>query len=605
MNSSSDDPTLPPTRSLRPGERVANRYVIQALIGFGAFGRVFRAHDDVLDKTIAMKCLNADRLPASSFVDEARTIARLDHPNIIAVFDAGMEDEIPWLTMRLVEGESLEVILKKEGKLNPVRAVALLTQAARALDHAHRRGIVHRDVKPSNMIIERAESSDHLWLADFGIAKVLSGDTSNTRMSVAGTPSYMSPEQITGKTVDARADIFSFGCVAYELILGKKVFTGDSFSQIAYKLVHEQPESLAELGGLAGKAFESMVRRALAKSPEDRFQTMEEVIRELEGIAQSPHSPGKPSTPRLFQNLFRRKTEHHWDGRQALVIDDLHKGYGFRKKVLTGVHIGVQTGAVYGLLGRNGSGKTTLIRTLIGLYRQESGRVAIFGRDPSFEYPAILGRIGYVPETVSVYEWMNVGQLIQFLQNFYPRWDKAYCYSLLSRFELPIDVKIKDMSKGMKTKVSLIAALSHRPELLVLDDPTLGLDRVILQEFFDTIAEASRQEGTTIFLSSHNIDKVEKVATHIGLLTDGKMLVSDTIAGLKMRTREVRLTFRDDVPPIGNIAQFKTVRTSGRHLTGFILDASSGALEHLKALGPEDIQVRELSLEEIFVNFVK
>ena len=607
----SDDPTTSQPLSFRVGDIVAGRYLIQGLLGVGAFGRVYRAHDSVLEKVVALKCLNPDRwnvggrAAMDSFLAEARTIAKLDHPNIVSVLDAGNDGEIPWLTMRLVEGESLDGIIRQEGKLGLASALSLLSQAAHALDHAHRRGVIHRDVKPSNMLIEGGGTGAHLWLADFGIAKVLTGESMTGVTEAAGTPSYMSPEQITGKKVDARADIFALGCVAYELILGRKAFKGDSYSEIIYKLVNEQPEAMAELAGLAGKSFETIVRRALAKSPDERFQTMEEFTRELETCS-GPELPVRMKpVARFFNTVMRRKAAARWDGRQTLVIAGLRKGYGLRKEVLKGIDLSVQTGAVYALLGRNGSGKTTLIQTILGLNRGDAGNVSIFGRDPWADDPAMRLRIGYVPETVSVYEWMNVGQLIQFLTKFYPRWDSAYCYSLLARFELPIDVKVRDMSKGMKTKVSLIAALSYRPEFLVLDDPTLGLDRVILREFFETITEASKQEGVTIFISSHNIDQVEQVATHVGLLSEGRIMISDTLDGLKTRTREVRLTFRDDAPEALDIANFKPVRSSGRHLTGFILDTSGGAIEKLKALGPEDIQVRELSLEEIFVNFVK
>ena len=614
--------TLPPgddaTRdsfgpALGPGTRISNRYAIQELLGIGAFGRVYRATDEMLGRTVAVKTLIIDKRERSdgrdavnSFLEEARTIAKLDHPHIVPVHDAGNEGGIPWMAMRLVDGESLDATLKRDGAFSLDRAARLLTQAAKALDHAHRKGIVHRDIKPSNILIERQEDgSEHLWVADFGIARILTERTSTSNAGIAGTPSYMSPEQITGKKVDARADIFALGCVAYEIGVGKRAFQGENFSQIVYKLVHDSPDGLAELGERMGKGFEAMVRRAIAKSPEDRFQTAGEFAHALETLKTSHGTRSAQTFRARLQSLVRREAPGNWDGRNAVAVTDVVKSYGLRKKVLKGVTLAVPTGSIYALLGRNGSGKTTLIRTILGLYKQDSGKVSVFGRSPHLEGPAILSRIGYVPEVVSVFDWINVGQLIQMLRPIYKTWDNSYCYKLLERFELPLDVKIRDMSRGMMTKVSLVAALSHRPELLVLDDPTLGLDKIVLREFFETLAEVSKREGTTVLIASHAIEQVEKIATHVGLLSEGRLMLSDTQAGLKMRTREVRLTFRDDVPEIRKIDHFKTIKCSGRHLTGVVLDTSGGVMEQLKMLGAEEMEVRELDLDEIFFNFMK
>jgi ABC-type multidrug transport system ATPase subunit len=606
-----DDTTRYPKEStVGTGSRISNRYAVEALLGVGAFGRVYRATDEMLGRTVAVKTLILERSNPTDAVDfflaEARTIAKLDHPNIVPVHDAGIENGTPWMAMRLVQGESLDAAIKRDGAFALDRVAKLLEQAALALDHAHRKGIVHRDVKPSNILLERKEDgSEHLWVADFGIARILTERTAASSVGLAGTPSYMSPEQITGKKVDARADVFALGCVSYELALGTRAFHGDNFSQIVYRLVHETPERMSELGERMGKRFEAVVRRAIAKSPEDRFQTAEEFVHALKTLESGKSTEAPTNLKTRLAGLLGRKTAANWDGRHAVVATDVVKSYGFRKKVLNGVNLSVPTGSIYALLGRNGSGKTTLIRTILGLYKQDAGKVAVFGRDPYLDGTAILNRVGYVPEVVSVFDWINVGQLIQMLQPMYKTWDNSHCYKLLERFELPLDVKIRDMSRGMMTKVSLVAALSHRPELLVLDDPTLGLDKVVLREFFETLAEASKREGTTVLIASHAIEQVEKIATHIGLFSEGRLMLSDTQAGLKMRTREVRLTFRDDVPEIRNIDHFKTIRASGRHLTGVVLDTSGGAMEKLKQLGAEEMEVRELDLDEIFFNFMK
>jgi ABC-type multidrug transport system ATPase subunit/tRNA A-37 threonylcarbamoyl transferase component Bud32 len=594
-----------------PGATISGRYRIEEFLGRGAFGEVYRAHDEMLGRSVALKTFALKKRGSQgrveSALEEARTIAKLDHPNIVSVFDVGREGNAAWMAMRLVPGEGLEAILARERRLEPKRALQHLRQIARALDHAHRKGIIHRDVKPSNILVEKREDGiEHCWLADFGIAEVLAGEAAPSRERiVAGTPSYMSPEQIAGKQVDARSDIFSVGCVAYELVTGRRAFPGETQTDVMRRVVHDQPEQMSQLAGLAGKKFEALCRRALAKFPEDRYQTAENMLRALEDVERGDDDVRPRTATALFAKFFRPSEPARWDGDYVLDVRNLQKAYRFHRNVLCGVHLRVKTGSIYALLGRNGSGKTTFIRTCLGIYRKDSGSILVFGRDPFANGPAVLSRLGYVPETFVAYDSLTIGDLVQFLRAFYPRWDNSYFYQLLGRYELPLEVKIRDFSKGMKTKVSLLSALSHRPELLVLDDPTIGLDAVTLAEVFETLKDVSRQEGTTVFISSHNIDEVEQIATHIGFLKEGKMLLSDSLDGLRVRTREVRLTFIDDVPPLPDIAQFKPVKTSGRHLTGVVFDTSSGALDKLKSLGPAEMEVRELTLKEIFVNLLR
>jgi ABC-type multidrug transport system ATPase subunit/tRNA A-37 threonylcarbamoyl transferase component Bud32 len=593
-----------------PGSKVSGRYRIEELLGRGAFGEVYRAHDEMLGRAIALKAFvlktreSQDQIETA--LEEARTIARLDHPNIVPVYDVGREGNAAWMAMRLVKGEGLDVVLTREEKLDAKRAVRLLRQVSKALDHAHRKGIIHRDVKPSNILVEPGEEgAEHAWLADFGIAEVLAGGGRSTEKLIAGTPSYMSPEQISGKRVDARSDIFALGCVAYELITGKRAFSGETHPAVMYRVVHDQPEEMSQLAGLAGKRFEALCRRALAKFPEDRYQTVEQFIKEMEALDRPEAAPGSRAMSALLARFIRPREAYRWDGVNLLEVRDLHKAYRARRKVIDGINLKLKTGSIYALLGRNGSGKTTFIRTCLGIYRKDAGAVSIFGRDPFRDAPAILARLGYVPESFTCYDTLTIADLVHFLRAFYPHWDNTYYYQLLSRYDLPLDVKIRDFSKGMKTKVSLLAALSHRPEFLVLDDPTLGLDAVSLTEVFETLQDVSHQEGATVFISSHNIDEVEKIATHIGFLKDGKLLLSDTLEGLRLRTREVRLTFSDDVPALPPIEQFRPVKASGRRLTGVIFDTSSSALNQLRALSPTEMEIRELTLKEIFVNLLR
>jgi len=519
---------------------VAGRYRIEALLGQGGFGKVYRAFDQKLERVVALKLLT---IPEGGldrgekilrFEEEVRAVARLDHASIVPVYDAGLEDEVPWMAMRLVAGSSLESALRDCGPFPISRALRLLIQVATALSHAHRRGIVHRDVKPANILLEDRDGGGELaWLTDFGIAKLLAGLDLTLKGAVLGTPSYMSPEQATGRPVDARSDLFALGCVAAELVTGRPAFQGSSVMELLHAIIHRPPD----LGGLrerAGPSFEAVVLRCLAKSPEDRWQTADDLAQELETLVAPAGEASNGKRTRWRLGLSRRRVEAPWDGVFPLQVTGVTKGFGFRKSVLSGLDLDIPRGAVYALMGRNGSGKTTLIRTCLGLYRRDGGRVAVFGRDPEREGPAILARVGLVPDALAVDEKMKVGELLTFTSRFYSQWDQAHCYRLLARYDLPLEQKIRDLSRGMKTKVSLVMALAHRPELLILDDPTLGLDAVILEEFVESLEEAAR-EGATVLIASHNYGELERIATHAGFFKDGRVILSEPIADLKAR----------------------------------------------------------------------
>src|SRR6185369_4104929 len=587
----------------------AGRYQIEGQLGRGGFGEVFLASDQLLGRRVALKVLrfkdSAEQAAgkAERFLEEARTLARLDHPHIVPVWDVGIEDGRPWIAMRIVEGESLRQALKARGPFPPDAALRLLSQITAALGHAHRLGVVHRDVKPENILLERRDGgSEHAWLSDFGIAKLVSPHANVTDRAAVGTPGYMAPEQIVGKRVDGRTDLFALGCVAAELMTGKRAFTGDSTAQVLHAIIHGSPD-LTALSEHAGPAFEGVIRRCLAKSPADRWHSADDLVAELQALANgAPRPIRRPLFPWL---RFRRRPQTPWDGAFPLVIEGLRKSYGFRGAVLSDLSLQIPRGSVYALLGRNGCGKSTLIRTCLGIYRRDKGRVELFGRDPERTHPSIFARVGLALDTPAVDERMKVRELLTFISRFYPQWDQAYCYRLLARYDLPLEAKIRTMSRGMKTKVSLILALAHRPELLILDDPALGLDAVVLDELMETLEEVSKAEGSTILIASHNYEEVERIATHVGLLRDGKILLSESLDHIKQRTREVRVTFRDVVPDLKDLHDLRILRTEGTKLTGIVLDTRTGTLEQIKAMKVEDLSVRELSLRELFVGYLR
>jgi serine/threonine-protein kinase len=264
----------------------AGRYELLQEIGRGAMGVVYRAHDPVIGRTVAVKTmrlaghgsgLTQEEL-LRRFQTEARAAGLLSHPNIVSVYDAGNEDDLFYITMELVEGKSLQDLLGPRNAFPVVRVMRLMQQACSALEFAHRHNVVHRDIKPANLILT---SDDTLKISDFGTAKILQFGAHQTGQ-IVGTPSYMSPEQIKGRPVDGRSDIFSLGGVLYELLTGQKAFSGDSITAVIYKIVSEEPSAPRDLDPSIHMGLSAVALKALAKSPHARFQSCVEFFDALQ-----------------------------------------------------------------------------------------------------------------------------------------------------------------------------------------------------------------------------------------------------------------------------------------------------------------------------------
>ncbi len=261
----------------RPPVNTLGRYRIEGLIGQGAMADVYRAHDPEIGRTVAIKVLKAeyarDAQLGARFLREARAAGRLNHPNIATIYDAGDVDGVPYIAMELIEGEPLDVLLQKQGRLPYQRVLLLARQLADALAYAHRAGIVHRDVKPSNIIV----CPDGLTakLLDFGVARVGDGDPASLARTqvgqLLGTPRYMSPEQALGLPVDHRSDLFSLGVVLYEMVTGKVAFPGGSLATLAIQIAQEKVAPIGEATGDCPAGLRAIIDRLLAKKPEQRF----------------------------------------------------------------------------------------------------------------------------------------------------------------------------------------------------------------------------------------------------------------------------------------------------------------------------------------------
>jgi ABC-2 type transport system ATP-binding protein len=213
-------------------------------------------------------------------------------------------------------------------------------------------------------------------------------------------------------------------------------------------------------------------------------------------------------------------------------IADLTRRFG-AKTALNTVSLSLPRGAVYGLVGANGAGKTTLIRHVLGLLRAESGSVRVFGLDPVADPVGVLSRIGYLSEEDDLPAWMRVDELIRYSRAFYPKWDDAYAEELRTAFALDASAKIGTMSKGQKARAGLLVALAHRPELLVLDEPSSGLDPIVRRDILGAVLRTIAHEGRTVLFSSHLLEEVEQVADHVTMIREGTIVLSAPLETIK------------------------------------------------------------------------
>src|SRR5258705_9161531 len=248
-------------------------------------GVVYRGHDPVIGRGVGVKTMHLSEAGTGMSLDElvgrfqteARAAGLLTHPNIVVVFDAGEEEGIFYITMELVEGRSLQTMLDARQVFSLPRTMKLMEQVCSALDFAHQRNVVHRDIKPANLMLTADET---VKITDFGTAKILQIGTAQTS-HVMGTPSYMSPEQVKGKPVDGRSDIFALGVILYELMTGEKPFPGQNITTVIYKIINEEPIPPRSLDSSIHQGLSAVITRALAKNPDARFQSCNELLEAL------------------------------------------------------------------------------------------------------------------------------------------------------------------------------------------------------------------------------------------------------------------------------------------------------------------------------------
>ncbi|HWF24831.1 MAG TPA: protein kinase [Solirubrobacteraceae bacterium] len=299
------------TRSVDEGRTLAGRYELGEVIGRGAMGTVYRAVDLILGRSVAVKTLPwllADQDPnnIARFEREARAAAALSHPAVVSVYDTGVDERTHFIVMELVDGRSLQAILRDEGPLAPERAASVAGRVADALAAAHARGIVHRDIKPANVMVAKDGS---VKVLDFGIARAAGSSTLTQGSSVIGTAAYMSPEQAVGKPADERSDIYALGCVLYALLTGRPPFSGEGSAAVMHQQANSAPRPPRAVGPRIPAALSGLVMEMLAKVPAERPQSAAEVRDQLRGMSGTrgvAAAETKPTVPLRPTEVTRR-----------------------------------------------------------------------------------------------------------------------------------------------------------------------------------------------------------------------------------------------------------------------------------------------------------
>jgi ABC-2 type transport system ATP-binding protein len=292
----------------------------------------------------------------------------------------------------------------------------------------------------------------------------------------------------------------------------------------------------------------------------------------------------------------------------VIEVEGLRKNYGAERAV-AGLDLRVPRGSIYGFLGRNGAGKTTTIKVLLGMTRADAGRARVLGlnagaRDESVR---IRRRTGFVSEDKGLYDYMTVGQLLRFTRPFFPAWRAELEHEYLALFELPVERKVRALSKGMRTKLALLVALARGTELLILDEPTEGLDPAMTEEVLRLLAGLAAAEGLTVFFSSHRIAEVEQIADHVLIIEGGRAVVEGALDELKESYRRVNLIFEGETPPPETFftgPHVVSARGEGRWLSVVVRRDAELVAAEARARRAASVDVLPVSLKDIFLETV-
>jgi ABC-2 type transport system ATP-binding protein len=290
----------------------------------------------------------------------------------------------------------------------------------------------------------------------------------------------------------------------------------------------------------------------------------------------------------------------------AIELVSLTKEFG-NATAVKDLTLRVARGSTFGLIGPNGAGKTTAMKMLMGILRPTTGTVKVLGTDVFAEPLGVKQRVGYVPEAHYIDRWMRVGEVVGFCRSLYESWNIQTCQQMLDLFELNPNKKVKQLSKGMEVKLSLVLAVSHEPEVLLLDEPMAGLDPLAREEFLDGVLRTICERGQTIIFSTHSLDDVQRLADTVGILYGGRLLVHSNIEELLATTKRIRIMLTDDHLP-DRLPDNKIIwqRVQGREWLVTVSDFTIEKVQQIQAQeGVDHVKVIDLCLEDLFKDFVR
>lgn len=275
------------------------------------------------------------------------------------------------------------------------------------------------------------------------------------------------------------------------------------------------------------------------------------------------------------------------------------------KTALNDVSLTVPRGGVFGLIGGNGAGKTTLIKHILGMLKAQSGSISVFGLDPVKNPVGTLGRIGYLSEDRDLPNWMRVGELMRYTQAFFPTWDEKFAEELREAFDLDPLARVKNLSRGQRARAGLLVALAHRPELLVLDEPSSGLDPVVRRDILGAIIRTIADEGRTVLFSSHLLDEVERVADRVAIIHQGRVMLTASMDEVKDTHRRMTLRFGQTLDRAPSLVGALSAAGEGAEWTYVCSGESEQLRRAAEAIGATVVGDDALSLDEIFVTRIQ
>lgn len=296
-------------------------------------------------------------------------------------------------------------------------------------------------------------------------------------------------------------------------------------------------------------------------------------------------------------------SDAHAENDPVITVRNLTRRFG-STIALNKINLDIPRGSVFGIVGINGAGKTTLIRHFIGLLKAKEGEVNVLGFDPVRNPVEVLSRIGYVADEKDYPEWMKVSELVNFTQAFYPNWDHQYAENLIKEFRLDPSRKIRELSRGQKSRVALILALAYKPEILILDEPSSGLDPIVRSDILKAIIQTISDEGRTVIFSSHLLDEVERVSDHIVMIDQGDLLMNSRLEEMKKSFHRLVVRFREPRTSVSEFTAALDWRGQGQEWTAVCNGQLKELIEQISQADGEIVEQAVPSLNEIFFSQV-